>query len=252
MIRIASLLLLIPLLAAGEVAGEARTFVVAGTQGPVLHYRYIAPPAAKPGERLPLLLCLHGAGERGDDNQKQVGHFKPLFSAEAREKFPCAVVIPQVPKDQIWATYGWSTQVQTMAEKPSATLALTKALLDDLLAKEPLDADRVYITGMSMGGYGTWEAIQRWPGFFAAAVPICGGGDVAQATTVAKLPIWAFHGDQDNIIKPESTGRMIEAIIAAGGKPKHTLYPGVGHGSWGKAYAEAELLPWLFGQKRQR
>jgi predicted peptidase len=102
-----------------------------------------------------------------------------------------------------------------------------------------------------MGGYGTWEFIQRWPELAAAAIPVCGGGDVTQAARVATLPIWAFHGDQDTVIPPARTQDMITAIEAAGGAARFTLYPGVGHGSWGPAFTNTELLPWLFSQRRK-
>lgn len=229
---------------------QERSYTAAGSTTAVLQYRFLAPANPEAGKKYPLLLCLHGAGERGEDNAKQVGHFRPLITDQARKEFPAFVIIPQVPKNQTWATYGWSHKTQTMAKDPSPVMALTKALLDEIIAKEPVDPKRIYITGLSMGGYGTWEAIQRWPDFFAAAVPICGGGDVVQAERISKLPIWAFHGDKDKTISPECTQRTITAIEAAGGKPKFTLFPGVAHGSWGPAFADATLLPWLFAQKR--
>jgi predicted peptidase len=139
-----------------------------------------------------------------------------------------------------------------MAEAPSSTLALVRTLLDELVAKQPIDADRLYITGLSMGGYGTWEALQRWPTLFAAAVPICGGGEVSRAKDLVHLPIWAFHGDKDDVIPADNSQQMIAALEAAGGTAKFTLYRGVGHNSWDKAYGEPDLLPWLFAHKRSK
>ncbi|MEX2214829.1 MAG: prolyl oligopeptidase family serine peptidase [Phycisphaeraceae bacterium] len=234
---------------------EARTFSPKDQPDEVLHYRYLAPPQVKKGGKFPLLLCLHGAGERGDDNAKQVGHFKPLFaSAQTREKYPCYIVLPQAPEKELWATYGWSTPRDTMEGKPSRSLALAKALVEELIKTEAVDPARIYITGLSMGGYGTWEMIQRYPHFFAAAAPVCGGGDLTQAKALTHLPIWAFHGDKDTVITPEKTGNMIDAIKAASkdSKAKWTLYPGVGHNSWSKAFSDPELLEWMFTQKRTK
>ena len=169
---------------------EPRTFSPANKPDEVLRYRWLAPPKVEKGTKYPLLLCLHGAGERGDDNGKQVGHFKPLFgTAETRKAYPCYVVLPQVPNGELWATYGWSTKRDTMEERPSRSLALTKALVDELVKTEAIDQDRIYITGLSMGGYGTWEMIQRYPKYFAAAAPVCGDGDLTQAKALTHLPI---------------------------------------------------------------
>ncbi|GDY11728.1 phospholipase [Planctomycetota bacterium] len=241
-------------LAAGESADqpEARTFSPPGDAAGLLRYRFLAPPQVVAGNRYPLLLCLHGAGERGEDNSRQVGHFRPLFSGKNRTDFPAFVVIPQVPTNQLWATAGWSTRTKAMAEAPSPTLALVRTLIDELVAKEPIDVDRLYLTGLSMGGYGTWEAVQRWPTLFAAAVPICGGGDPGRAKDFARLPIWAFHGDDDQVIALDQSQQMIIALESAGGTPKFTHYPGVAHKSWVNAYGEPDLLPWLFSQKRTK
>jgi predicted peptidase len=164
---------------------------------------------------------------------------------------PCFVVIPQVPPNQRWASFGWSAGSEAMTNQPTPALALTKQLLDELLAKEPVDPDRVYVTGLSMGGYGTWEMIQRWPAMFAAAIPVCGGGDPAQAKQLTKLPVWAWHGEADATIKVEKTRQMIEAITAAGGQPKATYIPNGGHNAWTAAYRDAELLKWLLAQRRR-
>ena len=114
-----------------------------------------------------------------------------------------------------------------------------------------VDARRVYLTGLSMGGYGTWELAARQPQRFAAVVPICGGGDERQASRLSALPIWAFHGAADNVVFPIRSQKMVDAIRAAGGKIQYTQYPGVGHNSWNQAYRSDELLKWLFAQRRK-
>jgi predicted peptidase len=138
-----------------------------------------------------------------------------------------------------------------MQAEASPMMALARQLVDKIVAEEPVDTKRIYVIGMSMGGYGTWEAIQRWPDFFAAAVPICGGGDVTQAGKLTSLPIWAWHGEADDQISVEKTRAMIDAIVAAGGHPKVTYLPKVGHNSWSKAFADRQVVDWMLGQSRK-
>jgi predicted peptidase len=112
----------------------------------------------------------------------------------------------------------------------------------------PVDKGRIYVAGISMGGYGAWDAIQRRAELFAAAIPVCGGGDEAEAPKLKNVPIWAFHGDQDQVVLTIRTTRMIEAIAKAGGTPKMTIYPGVGHDAWSATFSNPEVLDWLFAQ----
>jgi len=127
-----------------------------------------------------------------------------------------------------------------------STIELIGALQKEFAA---IDPKRLYVTGLSMGGFGTWDLISRLPKKFAAAVPICGGADEAQAAAIAKVPVWVFHGGNDDVVKTVRSRNIVAALKAAGGAPKYTEYPGVGHGSWDQAYGEAELFPWLFSQK---
>jgi predicted peptidase len=123
-------------------------------------------------------------------------------------------------------------------------------LIDQLQGKYPVDASRLYITGLSMGGFGTWDALQRWPDRFAAAVTICGGGDTRMAAKIAHVPIWVFHGARDPVVKPDRSRKMVQAIKDAGGKPKYTEYPQAGHDSWTATYKDPEVLKWLFAQRK--
>jgi predicted peptidase len=151
--------------------------------------------------------------------------------------------------DARWANMDWSAAKGTLPKTPSTPMRLTLELLSTLQKEFSLDDKRLYVTGLSMGGYGTWDVIARHPKLFAAAVPVCGGGDEATAPIIKDIPIWCFHGGADNVVKPERSRNMIAAIKAAGGTPKYTEYPGVGHDSWNKAYSEPELVKWLFEQK---
>jgi predicted esterase len=152
--------------------------------------------------------------------------------------------------DYRWANMDWSAKKGAAGKNPSTPMRLTLEVLDQLRKEFSLDDHRLYITGLSMGGYGTWDVIARHPKLFAAAVPVCGGGDENNAPLIKDIPIWCFHGGADPTVPTERSRNMIKALKDAGGNPKYTEYPGVGHNSWDKAYSEPELPKWLFAQKR--
>ena len=229
---------------------EARTFVDAD-EGK-LHYRLLRPKDYDPKQKYPLVLFLHGAGERGDDNSKQLVHAMNDFASdEIMAKYPAFVIAPQCPTGKRWVEVDWSADSHTMPAEPSVPLRQALQIVKDLQKEFSVDADRLYITGLSMGGYGVWDAIQRHPDLFAAAAPVCGGGDPAFAKQIARIPIWAFHGAEDTAVKPKRSREMIAAIEAAGGKPKYTEYPKVGHNSWAPTYSDPALYAWLFAQKKK-
>jgi predicted peptidase len=237
--------------ALARAADDYEALVYKGDGGELL-YRLLKPKDYDPQQKYPLVLFLHGAGERGSDNSAQLRHVTAIFTAkENREKFPCFVLAPQCPDGQKWSDVDWGASRASQPEKAAKPMALAVKLIGDLEKQYSIDPKRLYITGLSMGGYGTWDAIVRWPDMFAAAVPICGGGDETTADVIAKLPIWVFHGDKDGAVKVERSRNMVEALKKAGGSPKYTEYPGVGHNSWEPASKEPELLPWLFRQKRK-
>jgi len=216
------------------------------------HYRLLGPAAVEPGQRYPLVLFLHGAGERGSDNASQLKYL-PAWLAEPawRQQFPCFVIAPQCRAEHRWSAFNWSDKKSSpLAAEPTTDLAAAIAALEQVCASEPIDPDRIYLTGLSMGGYGSWELAARMPERFAAVVPICGGGDEAQAAKLVNLPIWCFHGGADRVVPVERSQAMIAAIEAAGGRPKYTEFPGVGHDSWTPAYRDSGLLEWLFAQRR--
>ena len=216
-------------------------------------YRLMRPQKLVPGQQYPLVVFLHGAGERGEDNAKQLKYLPELMAqAGRRQAYPCFLLAPQCRSGKQWVDVPWSDKQSTpMAKQPTDQLQAAIAMLDRTLKEEPVDARRVYLTGLSMGGYGTWELAARQPQRFAAVVPICGGGDERQASRLSALPIWAFHGAADNVVFPIRSQKMVDAIRAAGGKIQYTQYPGVGHNSWNQAYRSDELLKWLFAQRRK-
>ena len=227
---------------------EARTFTAGEAKLP---YRLLKPKAVEAGKKYPVVLFLHGAGERGTDNKVQLVHGMNDFAAdEIMDKYPAFVVAPQCPEGMQWVDTPWSADSHKMPEKPTPALQQSLDLLSALAMEFPIDENRIYITGLSMGGFGAWDAVQRHPKRFAAVVPICGGGDPAFAKAIFTLPVWAFHGDKDEAVKVRRSRDMIEALKAAGGTPKYTEYPGVGHNSWTAAYADPDLYKWLFAQKR--
>jgi predicted peptidase len=217
-----------------------------------LQYRLLKPVDYDADKKYPLVLLLHGAGERGSDNRKQLVHGIADFTTDqAMRDRPCFVVAPQCPSGQKWVNVDWSSKSHTMPEQPAASLRLTMELLESLEKEFSIDSSRLYITGLSMGGYGTWDAIQRYPNRFAAAIPICGGGDLKQTKQIATLPIWAFHGAKDNVVSISRSRDMIETLKKAGGSPKYTEYPKAGHNSWAATYRDPKVHEWLFQQVRK-
>jgi predicted peptidase len=242
------------LLAADEADHRDRftEHVLLSTSGHKLPYRQLAPAQIEPGKKYPLVIFLHGAGERGSDNKKQLVHGMSDFASDAiMAKFPAFVVAPQCAEGKKWVEIDWTLDSHTMPEKPSDPLAATFELIDFLQKTQPIDANRIYITGLSMGGYGTWDAIQRRPELFAAAVPICGGGDPAMAKQIQFVPLWVFHGDADTAVKVGRSREMVEAIKDVGTEVKYTEYKGVGHDSWTRTYKDPALYEWLFAQRKK-
>jgi predicted peptidase len=185
-------------------------------------------------KRWPLVLFLHGSGESGSDLEKVKIHGPPKI-VETKKDFPFILVSPQCPSPRV----GWDP----------ATL---KALLDDVLANYKVDPERIYLTGLSMGGYGSWRLAAFAPNRFAAVVPICGGGNPADAPRIKHVPIWVFHGAKDKTVPLKNSQEMVDALKAAGADVKFTVYPEAGHDSWTATYDNPELWEWLLKQKRHR
>lgn len=223
-------------------------------KGDSLLYRFLIPQnisANDSNTKYPLVVFLHGAGERGNDNVKQLIHGASLFSKpESLKNYPCYFIAPQCPIDKRWVEVDWKLQFHSMPEQISENLGFTVQLIDSLIKNYPIDINRIYVTGLSMGGFGTWDIICRFPDKFAAAAPICGGGDENLAEKINKIPIWAFHGSNDKLVTVYRSRNMINALKKTGGKPKYTEYPGVGHFSWEKAYSEPDFLKWMFSQSK--
>ena len=227
-------------------------------KGDTLPYRILFPLNFDPAKKYPLLIVLHGAGERGNDNQAQLSHGGDLFlKGPVRQQYPAIVIFPQCPANSFWSNVKVKTDsssftftFQTDAPPTKAMHALM-AFIDDFLDKPFVNKHQVYVGGLSMGGMGTFEIIGREPKVFAAAFSICGGDNSLNAKKYAKkVPLWIFHGAKDKTVSPDHSIVMVDAIKAAGGDPKFTLYPNDDHNSWDDAFAEPELLPWLFSHTK--
>ncbi len=196
------------------------------------------PEGQAPSGGWPLLLFLHGAGERGaDQRQVRSGLYPAVLEAEAR--WPALIAMPQCPEGRSWS--GANSVEDAVV-----------ALLDQLEAEHETDPERLYLTGLSMGGHGSWSLACRFPQRFAAVVPICGGGDsFAVMRNLGKMPIWSFHGSADSVIPVGSSRALVDSLARAGNQlSRHTEYPGVGHACWDMAYRELGLAEWIFSHRR--
>jgi predicted peptidase len=212
-----------------------------GMESHSVKYDYLVyVPKGKSGKKLPLVLFLHGMGERGTNVSLVAVHGPPKLVKQGRE-FPFILVSPQCPNGSFW--------------RPDDVMSL----LDDVVKRYPVDEDRIYLTGLSMGGFGTWSLVALYPERFAAAIPICGGGDqVAMAAqdkeksaALKALPIWVFHGAKDPVVNLAKSQEMVEAVQRKGGNVRLTIYPEAGHDSWTETYANPEVYEWLLRQSRQ-
>ena len=202
--------------------------------------------------KYPLVIFLHGSGERGNDNEAQLKWGVMNFATDQNMALhPAIVIAPQCPANMDWSHFasGKGTQI-TLQPTPSKPMELLMELIHQAIKNLPVDTNRIYITGLSMGGFGTYDAIERYPHLFAAAVPVCGGGDVSRAATIAHIPMWIFLGSEDAAVNPLYAFEMLQALTKAGAHPGFTQYPEVGHFSWLGAYSDPHMMEWLFRQHK--
>ncbi|MBN8709169.1 MAG: alpha/beta fold hydrolase [Verrucomicrobia bacterium] len=220
--------------------------------GRVLPYRLLVPAPIEPGKQYPLVIFMHGAGERGIDNRIQLRNFRS--TVEFWKKHPCFVIAPLCPRrdqapEAVWVDTPFGSGVgHTMKEQPTWPMRLALDAIDEFIATHPVDRHRIYVTGLSMGGFATWEILQRRGKMIAAAVPVCGGADTAFASKLVAIPIWVTHGDADDIVPVSRSRDIIAAIKAARGNPKYTEFPGVKHDAWTYTYSNSEIWDWMFSQ----
>ena len=229
---------------------EARTYTA--PSGEELQYRFFRPPNYDHGKTYPLIVFLHGASGRGSDNLTQLTGSRWIGTGfwtdpDRQARNPAFILAPQVDPKRY---DNWVRQWRLPATDDPEPLELLIEMLPQIAREFPIDTSRIYLTGYSMGGFGAWIGISRHPNLFAAAIPICGGGDpthVAESTT----PVWAFHGSADLVVPVRRSREMVKALEEAGRSPRYTEYKGVGHAVWDRAYEEPELEQWLFSKRRK-
>jgi len=224
-------------------------------KGDTLNYRVLFPENYNNKNSYPLVLFLHGSGERGNDNQKQLVHGSSLFTDSLnRHNFPSIVLFPQCPANQSWVTkenFSDGKLNITDTKEPTKPLLLAKLLVDFYKKTEAVNTRRIYILGLSLGGMGTFDLICRYPDFFAAAIPICGAVNNERLKRVRKMPIRIYNGDIDTSVSPDySRNAFIELKAEGSQSVEHIEYQGVGHDSWTPAFAEPDFLKWLFSQHK--
>lgn len=237
-----------------ELAQKFEKLYFEDSRGTNLPYRFLRPDMESlPNKKFPVLLFLHGAGERGSDNEKQLAWIEKVFGTqEFMDNFQCYVIIPQCAENFRWCETDWRLTKHTMPAQISKYLNAANELLDSLIASGKADTARLYITGMSMGGYGTWDLISRYPDKFAAAMPICGGADEQQACKLKNLPIKTFHGNVDKAVPVVRSRNIYNAITKCGGQNiEYKEFAGKGHFIWNIVYGDKSNLEWLFSNVKK-
>lgn len=223
-----------------------------------LPYRILYPLNFNPANKYPVLFFLHGSGERGSNNTLQLTHGGNLFLKEnLRKNFPAIIIFPQCPKDSYWSNVkitsnqGKRTFNFQKDEEPTKAMKLLLQLIKEVKSEKYVDDERLYAGGLSMGGMGTFELLRRKPRYFAAAFSICGGDNVANVKKYRKVPLWVFHGAKDDVVDPALSDLVVKELKRLGAKDvRQTIYPNANHNSWDPAFAEPELLPWLFSHEK--
>ncbi len=208
-------------------------------------------PKFQSDTKQPLILFLHGAGERGNDNRKQLVHVVPYLTSDSfQQKHPCFILAPQCPEEGYWAPvkrFEWSViQNGEITKSMEGVLEL----LDNILKTSGIDKERIYMVGLSMGGFGVFDLAARRPEIFAAGVPICGGGDLQKIDFIKRTPLWIFHGGKDSVVSVEKSREMYKAINNSDNSSLFTEYEGQNHGIWEMAIREPGLWEWVFSQKK--
>jgi predicted peptidase len=232
---------------------EYESHVFDGPDGKKQPYRLLKPEHYEKGKRYPLVVLLHGFGERGTDNDKPIKSESSgallFLKPNVRERFPCFVLVPQAPG--AWVSEPDFNVNTPFREHPKNAILLADLTIQALMKKFPVDSDRIYIMGFSNGGCGTWDLLVRAPKLFAAAVVISGAGDPTRVAVARHVPIWVLHGAKDKTVPVARSHDMVAALKKSGGHPLYTEFPTAGHvDAAAKAHHEPDLLPWIFAQER--
>ena len=221
--------------------------------GSSLQYRIFVPAIpATATNGVPLVLFLHGSGECGTDNVSQLVHGVGGLVWWSRNREPAIVVAPQVPPMTAWSPIFFNMPQARMSIATPPMIARVKGLVDELCTQYPVNTNRLLVTGISLGGYGTWDLISRYPGHFAAALPVCGAGDPQHAEDVAKTSLWIFHGERDGNVPNKMDRAMVSRLWELDAPVRYMEYPDSGHGIWGRVYSDDAVMKWFFSRVRGR
>ena len=226
------------------------------SSGQSVDYRELTPENLIKGKKYPLVIFMHGAGEKGNDNFSQLKHGSQMFlNPVNREKFPSFVIFPQCPKDKDWSR---SKRTNLKAEKlkadrePTMLVQALKELIDSYLENPSVDKSRVYIMGLSMGAIATFDMVWRYPEIFAAAIPICGAADTEKIALVKDVKWRIYHGDADDAVPVECSRDAYKALKSAGANVEYFEFPGCKHVSWNLAFSQPGFMDWLYAQRKRR
>ncbi len=230
---------------------EAKTFT--SSDGQSLNYRELCPAEIAKGKKYPLVIFMHGAGERGNDNTKQLAHGSQMFlNPVNRAKFPSFVIFPQCPQDRYWSFSGRPDSFAkfTAGKETTAILKAVKELIESYLENPSVDQSRIYIMGLSMGGLATFDLDWRHPEIFAAAIPICGAADTEKIVEANGVKWRIYHGDADDVVPVECSRKAYTALKNANADVEYFEFPGCKHGSWNPAFNQPDFMDWLYAQKK--
>lgn len=225
-----------------------------------ISYRILFPRNFDPKLKYPVIFVLHGRGESGSDNEKQLTHGASLFLQEkVQKKYPAIVIFPQCTEDSYWANVNIVKDATGKRNfnfqkggKPTKAMKALLGMVDNILEKPYINRNQVYVGGLSMGGMGTYELLRRKRKTFAAAFAICGGDHIANVDKYKKVPLWIFHGGKDDVVNPAFSTLIANQLKIIGKEVKFTLYPDANHNSWDSAFKEPELLPFLFSHTKDK
>jgi predicted peptidase len=246
-----SYMLILALLVSGSLAGQETLFSYESfisSKGDTLNYRRLVSDYDTTAQ-YPLVVFLHGAGECGDDNRAQLKWAVQSFASKrVMKNYRPVVIAPQLPCSEDWDNLDF--QALASRSEPSRYMKVVRELIDATIAAVPIDNQRIYITGVSMGGFGTFDAMLRYPDLFAAALPVCGAWDPSDAKEIAHIPLWIVQGANDPLIDPKWGHAMLTALTDLGSNPGFTQYPETGHFVWLAAYDDEMIIDWLFRQRK--
>lgn len=222
-------------------------------RGGELNYRIFVPDIPQSATNgVPLILYLHGSGECGIDNVAQMNHGVGGLVWWSKNREPAIVVAPQSPPMTAWSPVFFSLQDAKMPYSAPPMIKLVKGMLDDVVERYPIDKNRILVTGVSLGGYGAWDLVLRYPGYFAGAIPVCGAGDPTAAEAAAETSIWIFHGENDRNVPNKMDRAMVSRLWELDANVRYMEYPDAGHGIWGRVYSDDSVMKWFFSRRRKQ